>query len=87
MKIKAKTRLNAYSIEERLERLRQRRTGGGIHLDADIGPIKKGAFHKWLGKSENEPITQADIAKGKASSDEHVRKMAQFAENAKHWSH
>jgi hypothetical protein len=33
--------------------------------------VKKGGFHKWLGKSEDEPITATDIAK----------KMAQFAKN------
>ena len=48
-----------------------------------IGPIAKGAFHRWLGKKEDEPITAADIAKGLASDDPHVKKMAQFAENAK----
>lgn len=49
--------------------------------------LKKGAFHKWLGKSEDEPITDADIEKGLASDDEHVRKMAQFAKNAQKWKH
>jgi|SRR6185437_4703981 hypothetical protein len=49
--------------------------------------IKKGAFHAWLGKPESEPITQADIDKGLASDDEHVRKMAQFAKNEEHWQH
>jgi hypothetical protein len=43
--------------------------------------IKKGAFHKWLGKPEDEKITQADIDRGLKSDDEHVRKMAQFAAN------
>jgi hypothetical protein len=43
--------------------------------------IKKGAFHKWLGKSEDDKITQADIDKGLRSNDAHVRKMAQFAKN------
>lgn len=43
--------------------------------------VKKGGFHKWLGKSEDEPITAADIKKGLASDDPHVKKMAQFAKN------
>lgn len=43
--------------------------------------IKKGAFHKWLGKPEDEKITAADIDKGLKSKDAHVRKMAQFAKN------
>lgn len=51
-----------------------------------IGHIAKGAFHRWLGKSEDEPITAADIAKGKAAGG-HPAKMAQFAESAKHFHH
>lgn len=43
--------------------------------------IEKGTFHKWLGKTEDAPITQSDIDKGLGSSDPHVRKMAQFAKN------
>lgn len=45
--------------------------------------VKKGAFHKWLGKSEDEPITAADIAKGKAAGG-HAAKMATFAQNFGH---
>lgn len=48
---------------------------------------KKGAFHRWLGKAEDSPITAADIAKGLASKDPHVRKMANFAKNARKWKH
>jgi hypothetical protein len=47
-----------------------------------IGPIKKGAFHKWLGKKEGEPITDADIAKGIAAGG-HPAKMAEFAKAAR----
>jgi hypothetical protein len=47
--------------------------------------VRKGAFHKWLGKKPDSPITAADIAKGKASADPHVVKMATFAANAKKW--
>ena len=42
-----------------------------------------GKFHRWLGKKEDEPITDSDVAKGLASSDHHVKKMAQFAQNMK----
>jgi len=57
-------------------------------LSAPIeGPIEKGAFHRWLGKSEDSPITEADIKKGLASKDPHVRKMANFAKNARKWKH
>jgi hypothetical protein len=48
--------------------------------ESEIGPIKKGAFHAWLGKSEDQPITAADIAKGKAAGG-HAEKMATFAQN------
>lgn len=48
---------------------------------AEKDDIKKGAFHKWLGKSPDSPITNADIEKGLKSKDAHVRKMAQFAKN------
>lgn len=45
---------------------------------AKIGHIEHGAFHKWLGKSEDEPITDADIKKGLAAGG-HPAKMAAFA--------
>lgn len=48
--------------------------------------VRKGGFHKWLGKKEDEPITEADIAKGKAAGG-HAAEMANFAENARHWHH
>jgi len=48
--------------------------------------IRKGSFHRWLGKSEGSPITAEDIAKGKAAGG-HPEKMAQFAENAKKFHH
>jgi hypothetical protein len=54
-------------------------------LEEAIGPIKKGAFHAWLGKKPDEPITDADIAKGMASKDPHVRKMAHFARVSRGW--
>jgi hypothetical protein len=53
-------------------------------LQEAIGPIKKGAFHAWLGKKPDEPITAADIAKGKAAGG-HPAKMAHFAEQAMKW--
>lgn len=48
-----------------------------------IGHIERGAFHKWLGKPESEPITEADIARGKAAGG-HPEKMALFAQNFGH---
>lgn len=45
--------------------------------------IKHGAFHRWLGKPENEPITHADIEKGLKAGG-HPAKMANFARNFSH---
>jgi hypothetical protein len=47
--------------------------------------VKKGSFHEWLGKKPGDKITDADIEKGLKSNDPHVKKMAQFAKNAKKW--
>jgi len=47
--------------------------------------VRKGNFHKWLGKKPDSSIMAADIAKGKASDDPHVVKMATFAANSKNW--
>jgi hypothetical protein len=51
-----------------------------------IGHIKHGAFHKWLGKSEGEPITGADIEKGLKAGG-HAAKMAAFAKAARKFKH
>lgn len=45
-----------------------------------IAPSKKGAFHRWLGKPEGAPITEADIRKGLAAGG-HPAQMANFARN------
>lgn len=59
--------------------------GGALHeAFEDIVP---GAFHRWLGKKEDEPITDADIKKGLDSDDKHAQKMAQFAKNARKFKH
>lgn len=52
-----------------------------------IGTIRKGAFKRWLGKSQNAEVTEADIARGKRSKDPHVRRMANFAANSRKWHH
>ena len=57
----------------------------GDRLEEAIGPIKKGAFHAWLGKPLDQPITDADIAKGLASKDPHARRMAHFARVSRGW--
>lgn len=56
----------------------------GHRLDEAIGNIDKGAFHRWLGKDEDEPITDADIARGQAAGG-HPAKMAHFAKQARKW--
>lgn len=48
--------------------------------------LRKGGFHRWLGKSEDEPITEADIEKGLKAGG-HPAKMAQFVKNAKSFKH
>jgi hypothetical protein len=48
--------------------------------------IRKGAFHRWLGKKESEPITSADIEKGLAAGG-HAARMAAFAKASKHFKH
>ena len=48
--------------------------------------LHAGAFHRYLGKKEGEPITQADIKKGLAAGG-HAAKMAAFAKAAKKWHH
>lgn len=48
--------------------------------------LKGGAFHRWLGKSADQPITDADIQKG-LNAGGHAAKMANFAKNARKWKH
>ena len=49
-------------------------------MEEAIGHIESGAFHRWLGKPLDAPITDADIAKGLAAGG-HPAKMANFARN------
>lgn len=42
--------------------------------------VRSGAFHKWLGKSEHDPITAKDIELGLASKDGNIRRMAKAAQ-------
>ena len=48
--------------------------------------LRKGGFHKWLGKSEDDPITNEDIEKGLKAGG-HPAKMALFARNARKFKH
>lgn len=51
-----------------------------------VGHIAKGAFHRWLGKKSGKKITSADIRRGLKAGG-HAAKMANFARNARKWSH
>ena len=59
---------------------------GFTHLFKAIGPIKHGAFHAYLGKSPDQPITDADIERGLKAGG-HPAKMAEFAKASRGWSH
>jgi hypothetical protein len=47
--------------------------------------LDKGGLHRSLGIPEGQKIPASRIASAKNSSDAHVRKMANFAANAKGW--
>lgn len=51
-----------------------------------LNPKHKGAFHRWLGKKEGEPITEADIQRGLKAGG-HAAQMANFAKQARGWDH
>jgi hypothetical protein len=64
-------------------------TAGTYHnkkLDEAAFNVKHGAFHRWLGKSEDSKITSSDIKKGLAAGG-HAAKMAEFAKASKHFVH
>lgn len=52
-----------------------------------IKKSREGEFHRDVGKSPGQKITEADIQKGEHSSNPAERKRAVFAENARHWDH
>jgi hypothetical protein len=84
---------NALAFEQELKAALAERVGAAIDakkvevagtmFKESVGHIEKGAFHRWLGKSEDQPITADDIAKGKAAGG-HAEKMAIFAQNFGH---
>lgn len=52
--------------------------------------IKKsheGLLHKNLGVPEGQPIPASALMKAMSSKDPAIRKRANFAKNAKNWSH
>lgn len=52
-----------------------------------INPAHKGLLHEDLGVASDKKIPAKKLEKATHSSDEAVRKRAQFAENAKNWHH
>lgn len=54
---------------------------------SSFGNIKKGLLHKSLGISEGSPIPTSELEKHKNSPDAHMRKMVNFALNAKKFKH
>lgn len=65
------------------QRKRQMRRKGGIK----IKPSHEGDFHAAVGVPQGQKIPAAKIAAAKNSSDPHMRKMANFAANARHFRH
>lgn len=49
--------------------------------------LRKGGLHKALHVSLDEKIPADKLSAAKHSKSEHMRKMAQFAENAKKFKH
>jgi hypothetical protein len=48
--------------------------------------LKKGGLHRATGTPAGEKVPESKVQKGLHSSNEHMREMAQFAENASHWN-
>lgn len=49
--------------------------------------LRKGGLHRALGVSEGKNIPDAKVDAALQSKNAHVRKMAQFAKNAKKFKH
>ncbi len=49
--------------------------------------LKKGGLHKATHTPEDKPIPGYKLAEALRSKNAHMRKMAQFAKNAKKWRH
>lgn len=53
----------------------------------EINPANKGKLHKYLGIPEDKPIPADKLKAALKSDDPEIRKMANFAKNAKKWKH
>lgn len=49
--------------------------------------LRKGGLHRALGVAEGEKISAKKLEAARSSSNEHVRKMAEFAHTMKSWKH
>jgi hypothetical protein len=56
-------------------------------MSIDIKPSHKGKFHEWAKVPQGQEIPVSKIKQGEHSPDPSVRKMAQFADNARHFKH
>ena len=54
-------------------------------LQAGIKISHPGKFHEWAGVPQGREIPISKIKQGEQSPDPAVRKMAQFADNARKW--
>lgn len=52
-----------------------------------LAGLDKGGLHRALGVPQGKPIPANKLAKALKSKDAHLRKMAQFAKNAKKFKH
>ncbi len=52
-----------------------------------IKPSHKGRLHSALHVPQGKKLSAVELARARKSSDPHMRKMAQFAINAKHFKH
>lgn len=52
-----------------------------------LSDMRRGGLHRALGVPEGEDIPAAKMEEAKNSTDEHVRKMASFAETLKGFKH
>lgn len=62
---------------------RPKKKGSGIHIKAS----HEGDLHAALGIAQGESIPADRLAAAKNSSSPHMRKMANFAANARKWHH
>jgi len=58
-----------------------------VSLYRALHHLRKGGLHKALGVPAGEKIPEDKLASARNSSNEHVKKMADFAHTMKSWKH